>query len=283
MRDGLWVLRDELRDALRSAGPAPTLLDGRAAASTGRGRARRAPVTCPARSACRPSSCARRSRPAPSAARCCRRGRWWPTRTTPSRGWPTCRCWPPDIAWPHASIRKAGPSGPPTARCPPTPSAIPNAARLLDSRRQWSRRRRRRPSSRTHRPPPGPDRLPPGEAWSPQRCAGAAALWRLVARAEGRRDEDPVPRRDRGRRATAAAALAAAAAVTPSASSSPTTACGLLDERLQSALGGGGARWSRGIVAPLLPGLVLPGGLGSQTVNSVDGRGATGRELEVVA
>ena len=30
MRDGLWVLRDELRDALRSAGPAPTLLDGRA-------------------------------------------------------------------------------------------------------------------------------------------------------------------------------------------------------------------------------------------------------------
>lgn len=30
MRDGLWVLRDELRDALRLAGPAPTLLDGRA-------------------------------------------------------------------------------------------------------------------------------------------------------------------------------------------------------------------------------------------------------------
>ena len=30
MREGLWVLRDELRDALRSPGPAPTLLDGRA-------------------------------------------------------------------------------------------------------------------------------------------------------------------------------------------------------------------------------------------------------------
>jgi thiosulfate/3-mercaptopyruvate sulfurtransferase len=30
MRDGLWVLRDELREALRSARPAPTLLDGRA-------------------------------------------------------------------------------------------------------------------------------------------------------------------------------------------------------------------------------------------------------------
>ncbi len=30
MRDALWVLRDELRDALRPTGPAPTLLDGRA-------------------------------------------------------------------------------------------------------------------------------------------------------------------------------------------------------------------------------------------------------------